>query len=133
MIKLIIGTKGSGKTKAMVDMINNATKTTNGNVVVIEKCMNLTYHIDYKARLIDVDEYKISGYPMLYGFISGVLAGNYDITELFIDGMIRVGGEDLNELGETLAKINKIAQDVEVVVTISAKEEELPESVKMYL
>ena len=133
MIKLIIGTKGSGKTKAMVDMINNATKTTNGNVVVIEKCMNLTYQIDYKARLIDVDEYKISGYPMLYGFISGVLAGNYDITELFIDGMIRVGGEDLNELGETLAKINKIAQDVEVVVTISAKEEELPESVKMYL
>ena len=95
--------------------------------------MNLTYHIDYKARLIDVDEYKISGYPMLYGFISGVLAGNYDITELFIDGMIRVGGEELNELGETLAKINKIAQDVEVVVTISAKEEELPESVKMYL
>ena len=90
MIKLIVGTKGSGKTKAMVDMINNATQTTTGNVVVIEKCMNLTYHIDYKARLIDMDEYKISGYDMLYGFISGVLAGNYDITELYVDGILKV-------------------------------------------
>ena len=105
MIKLIVGTKGSGKTKAMVDMINNATQTTTGNVVVIEKCMNLTYHIDYKARLIDMDEYKISGYDMLYGFISGVLAGNYDITELFVDGMIRVGGDDLEALGKTLDEL----------------------------
>ena len=93
MIKLIVGTKGSGKTKAMVDMINNATQTTTGNVVVIEKCMNLTYHIDYKARLIDMDEYKISGYDMLYGFISGVLAGNYDITRVFIDGLYKITGE----------------------------------------
>lgn len=133
MIKLIVGTKGSGKTKTLVEMINTATKTTAGNVVVIEKGMQLTYNIDHKARLVDLSDYTIKGYPMLYGFVAGVLAGNYDITELFIDGMIRVGGEDLNELGETLAKINKIAQDVEVVVTISAKEEELPESVKMYL
>ncbi|MBQ8647041.1 MAG: ATP-binding protein [Oscillospiraceae bacterium] len=134
MIKLIIGTKGSGKTKAMVDMINNATKTTNGNVVVIEKCMNLTYHIDYKARLIDVDEYKISGYPMLYGFISGVLAGNYDITELFIDGILKVGGRDYVELGETLAAIDALAgENVQVIVTVSANEDELPDSVKKYL
>ena len=133
MIKLIVGTKGSGKTKTLVEMINTATKTTAGNVVVIEKGMQLTYNIDHKARLVDLSDYAIKGYPMLYGFVAGVLAGNYDTTELLIDGMIRVGGEDLNELGETLAKINKIAQDVEVVVTISAKEEELPESVKMYL
>ena len=134
MIKLIIGTKGSGKTKAMVDMINNATKTTNGNVVVIEKCMNLTYHIDYKARLIDVDEYKISGYPMLYGVISGVLAGYYDITELFIDGILKVGGRDYVELGETLAAIDALAgENVNVIVTVSANEDELPDSVKKYL
>ena len=134
MMKLIVGSKGSGKTKTMVDMINSATKTTAGNVVVIEKDMQLTYNIDHKARLVDLADYKISGYEMLYGFVAGVLAGNYDITELFVDGMIRVGGDDLEALGKTLDAIAAIAGDsTEVVVTISAEESALPESVKKYL
>ncbi len=134
MMKLIVGSKGSGKTKTMVDMINSATKTTAGNVVVIEKGMQLTYNIDHKARLVDLADYKISGYEMLYGFVAGVLAGNYDITELFVDGMIRVGGNDLEALGKTLDAIAAIAGDsTEVVVTISAEESALPESVKKYL
>ncbi|MCF2556106.1 MAG: type IV pilus twitching motility protein PilT [Bacteroidales bacterium] len=134
MMKLIVGSKGSGKTKTMVDMINSATKTTAGNVVVIEKGMQLTYNIDHKARLVDLADYKISGYEMLYGFVAGVLAGNYDITELFVDGMIRVGGDDLEALGKTLDAIAAIAGDsTEVVVTISAEESALPESVKKYL
>ena len=134
MMKLIVGSKGSGKTKTMVDMINSATKTTAGTVVVIEKGMQLTYNIDHKARLVDLADYKISGYEMLYGFVAGVLAGNYDITELFVDGMIRVGGDDLEALGKTLDAIAAIAGDsTEVVVTISAEESALPESVKKYL
>ena len=134
MMKLIVGSKGSGKTKTMVDMINSATKTTAGNVVVIEKGMQLTYNIDHKARLVDLADYKISGYEMLYGFVAGVLAGNYDITELFVDGMIRVGGDDLEALGKTLDAIAAIAGDsTEVVVTISAEESALPGSVKKYL
>ena len=134
MMKLIVGSKGSGKTKTMVDMINSATKTTAGNVVVIEKGMQLTYNIDHKARLVDLADYKISGYEMLYGFVAGVLAGNYDITELFVDGMIRVGGDDLEALGKTLDAIAAIAGDsTEVVVTISAEESALPESVTKYL
>ena len=75
MIQLIVGGKGSGKTKKMIDMINASAKTTPGNIVCIEKCMKLTYDIDHSARLIDVDEYSIDGYDMLYGFIAGVLAG----------------------------------------------------------
>ena len=73
MIQLIVGGKGSGKTKKMIDMINDSAKTTPGNIVCIEKSMKLTYDIDHAARLIDVDEYKISGYDMLYGFIAGIL------------------------------------------------------------
>ena len=133
MIKLIVGTKGSGKTKAMVDMINNATQTTTGNVVVIEKCMNLTYHIDYKARLIDMDEYKISGFDMLYGFISGVLAGNYDITELFLDGILRITDHDMAAAAKVLNAIDKITSNIEVVVTVSADAAELPEDLKKYV
>ena len=61
MIKLIVGSKGSGKTKAMIDMINNSVKTTNGNIIVVEKGMKLTFDIDHAARLIDLDEYKVNG------------------------------------------------------------------------
>ena len=78
MIQLIVGGKGSGKTKKMIDMINASAKTTPGNIVCIEKSMKLTYDIDHSARLIDVDEYSIDGYDMLYAFIAGVLAGNYE-------------------------------------------------------
>ena len=81
MIKLIVGTKGSGKTKAMIDQINDAVKTSKGNVVVVEKGMKLTYDIAPAARLIDLDEYKISGGEMLYGFVAGLMASNYDITD----------------------------------------------------
>ena len=61
MLKLIVGTKGSGKTKTMIDMIDKATKTTSGNIVVIEKCMKLTTEINHAARLVDVDEYGVAG------------------------------------------------------------------------
>ena len=84
MLKLIVGTKGSGKTKTMIDMIDKAVKTTSGNIVVIEKCMKLTTEINHSARLVDVDEYGIVGADMLYGFVAGMLAGNYDITELLM-------------------------------------------------
>lgn len=102
MIQLIVGGKGSGKTKKMIDMINDSAKTTPGNIVCIEKSMKLTYDIDHAARLIDVDEYKISGYDMLYGFIAGILAGNYDIVEVYLDGVLKLGNHDLDGLGKLL-------------------------------
>ena len=133
MITLILGKKGSGKTKTMVDMINAGTKTTTGNVVVIEKGMKLTYDIDHKARLVDMDEYKVAGADMFYGFVAGVLAGNYDITELYIDGILTVLNKDLDALGKVLAGLDAIAGDsLKLVVTVSADEAELPESVKKY-
>ncbi len=134
MIKLIVGTKGSGKTKTMIDMINDATKNATGNVVVIEKSMQLTTSINHAARLVDVDEYKISGADMLYGFVAGVLAGNYDITDMFIDGILKVCGQDLEAAGRVLNAINAVAGDsVKVVVTVSADAENLPESIKKFL
>ena len=134
MIKLIVGTKGSGKTKTMIDLINEATKTATGNVVVIEKSMQLTTSINHAARLVDVDEYKINGAEMLYGFVAGVLAGNYDITEMFIDGILKVCGHDLEAAGRVLNAINAIAGDsVNVTVTVSAEVNSLPESIKKFL
>ena len=133
-IKRSVGAKCSGKTKTLSDMIDQATKTAAGNIVVIEKSMKLTTEINHKARLLDVDEYDISGADMFYGFVAGVLAGNYDITELFIDGILKVVDHDMEQAGKVLAEIDKItANNVEVVVTVSANVEDLPESIKKYL
>lgn len=134
MMKLIIGTKGSGKTKTMVEMINSATKTATGNVVVIEKSMKLTYDIDHAARLIDVDAYNISGADMLYGFIAGILAGNYDITDMYIDGILKILGHDMAALADVLDRVNAIAGDsLNVTVTVSAEVAELPDGVRKYM
>ena len=132
MIKLIVGPKGAGKTKTMIDMINAAVKTTEGNIVVIEKSMNLTTDINHAARLLDVDEYHVEGADMLYGFVAGVLAGNYDITELFIDGLLKIVDHNMDAAAALLAKIDSITNGVEVIVTISSAEEALPESIKKY-
>ena len=133
MIKLIVGAKGSGKTKTLIDMINEATKTSAGNIVVIEKSMKLTTEINHKARLLDVDEYDISGAQMFYGFVAGVLAGNYDITELFIDGILRIIDHNLEEAEKVLMKIDAITKNIEVVVTVSANPSDLPEGLKKYV
>ena len=133
MLKLIVGTKGSGKTKTMIDMIDKAVKTTSGNIVVIEKCMKLTTEINHAARLVDVDEYGVAGADMLYGFVAGVLAGNYDITELFIDGILRIIDHDMDAAAKVLAKIDKVTQNIEVVVTVSADAAALPEELKKYV
>ena len=83
MIKLIVGKKGSGKTKILVDMVNNAAKTTDGNVVCVEQKPKLTYDLDHSVRLLDVVNYDISGFDAFYGYVAGLLSGNYDITELY--------------------------------------------------
>ncbi|HIX94340.1 MAG TPA: type IV pilus twitching motility protein PilT [Candidatus Gemmiger excrementipullorum] len=133
MLKLIVGTKGAGKTKTMLEMIDKATKTTSGNIVVIEKCMKLTTEINHAARLVDVDEYNVVGADMLYGFVAGVLAGNYDITELFIDGILRIIDHNLDEAEKVLMKIDGITKNIEVVVTVSADPSDLPEGLKKYV
>ena len=134
MIKLITGSKGSGKTKAMIEMINTAAQSTPGNIVCIEKSMKLTYDVSHAVRLIDVDEYSIEGYEALYGFVAGVLAGNYDIVEVYIDGVLKIGGGDLNGLAGLLKRLDVLSKDsVRFIITVSADAEELDSEVKAYL
>ena len=125
MIKIIIGRKGSGKTKMLVDLVNEATSKSLGNVVCIEKGDTLTYSVTHKARLIDADSYGISGYGEYYGMLSGIKAGNHDITHIFGDATLRIGSRDYDELVAFLARLSKI-EEVEFVFTVSADKEELP-------
>ena len=98
MIKLIVGNKGSGKTKLLIEQINAAVKTTSGNIVCVEKGLKMTYDIDHAVRLIDIEDYSVEGYEAFYGFLAGVFAGNYDISEIFVDGTLKVGGKDYEKL-----------------------------------
>lgn len=133
MIKLITGKKGSGKTKVLVDMIKEAVANTSGNIVCIEKSMQLTYDIPYSVRLVDVDGYAIDSYDKFYGFIAGTVASNYDIKEVFVDGILKIGGRNYDELAALLAKVDAITKEIDVVFTVSEDNENLPESVKKYL
>ena len=90
MVKVIMGLKGSGKTKQMIDSINNAVKEEPGVMVCIEKSDKLRFDIDHRVRLIEAREYDMEGYSSLKGFISGLHAGNFDITHVFIDGLYKV-------------------------------------------
>jgi hypothetical protein len=97
MVRLIMGMKGSGKTKQLIELINNAAKDEPGNVVCIEANRNMTYDIHYHIRLIDAQEYRLNSYDLMRGFISGLYAGNYDITHVFIDNLGKITGRDVDK------------------------------------
>ena len=107
MIKLIVGNKGSGKTKLLIDLVTKAANTSNGNVVCIEKEPKLTFDIPSSVRLMETCKDSIEGYEEFYGYITGVLSGNFDITDLFIDSTLKIGGRDLNKLACFLEKLSK--------------------------
>ena len=128
MIYLILGNKGSGKTKRLIDLVNSAVEKSNGNVVCIEKERLLTYNVNYRARLVETDHYGISGYDAFYGFLSGIIAGDHDITDVLVDATLKIGGKDYEALAcflEKVAKLSKIAEQ-DFTFTVSADEAELP-------
>ena len=135
MVKLIVGNKGSGKTKALINMTNAAVKSTTGNVVCIEKGLKLTYDIDHKARLIDIEQYAVSGFEALYGFIAGILAGNYDITEMFVDATLKIGGRDFEAFAAMVEKLVELTKTSGFVITftVSCDKSELPEGIHKYM
>ena len=135
MIRVIMGKKGSGKTKQMIDMINNAVQTEHGNVVCIERGSKLTYDIHYQIRLVEASSYDIDSYATLKGFVSGLHAGNFDITNLFIDSLYKISGSsDLKETEEFLQWCEKFseANGVNITITISDDIANATESMKKY-
>ena len=132
MIKLFIGGKGSGKTKTLIEMVNNAVTESKGNVICIEKGDKLIHDITYKARLIDTDAYAVLDADALYGFIAGILASNSDITDVFVDSALKIIGNDVIAFEGMLKKLEKITADVNLVMTSSIAVEDAPEAIKAY-
>ena len=135
MIRVIMGKKGSGKTKQMIEMINNAVQTEHGNVVCIEKGNKLTFDIHYQIRLVESSQYDIANYTALKGFVSGLYAGNYDITHIFIDSLTKiVGGQCDNETEKFLDWLNNFGEqhNIKFTITISDDESLAHEGVRKY-
>ena len=136
MITLILGKKGSGKTKKMMDLCKAAVEQSKGNVVFIEKDNTLTYDLSHKARLVAAEDYAIKCYGCLYGFIAGMCAGNYDITHIFVDGLYKVTGDDDNAKAPALLeKLEKLSEQtgIKFTLTLSLAEGDACSCIKKYL
>ena len=133
MIHVIMGLKGSGKTKKLLDAIHDAVAEAHGDVVCIEYGKHLTYDVSYKVRLVDSKEYGIKSPEMLKGFISGLHAGNFDITHVFIDNLYKTIGNAAGE--EFVTWCAKFAADnnMEITMTISEDPSEASEVMKQYM
>ena len=136
MIRVIMGKKGSGKTKQMIEMINSAVQTEHGNVVCIEKGNKLTFDLHYQIRLVEASQYDIASYTALKGFISGLYAGNYDITHIFIDSLTKIVASEATDhaVEEFLDWLNSFSEknNIKFTVTISADASLATEGIKKY-
>ncbi len=135
MIHVIMGLKGSGKTKKLLDSINQTVASASGDVVCIEYGKKLTYDVSYRVRLVDSKEYGISNPCMLKGFLSGLHAGNFDITHVYIDNLYKTIGSD-RAAGEAFitwcAEFAK-ANNMEITVTVSDDPALASDEIKQYL
>ncbi len=135
MLKLIIGAKGSGKTKTLIELVNEALKETKGSVVCIEKGDKLRFDISYQCRLIDTDEYHVFNAETLYGFVAGILASNHDVSDLFIDSALKICENDQPAFDIFLGKVEALVEkhNVKCVITSSLPVEDATEVEKKYL
>ena len=132
MIKILIGAKGSGKTKTLIELTNNAAETSKGSVVCIEKGDKLKHEITYKARLIDTDYYMITDAEGLCGFIAGILASNSDITDIYVDSALKIAANDVAAFEAILPRLEKLADGINLVLSASIAVDDCPDSIKAY-
>ena len=136
MVKLILGLKGSGKTKKLVDLVREAVKMENGDVVCIEKEKKLTYDIPYQARLIEAGSYDTGSYEFIKGFICGLHSGNYDITHVFVDNFYKiVSNKDPVVFGESLDWLEDFSEKekIEFVISVTMDPDTVGDAIKKYM
>lgn len=135
MLKIMIGLKGTGKTKTLIEKVNAAAAASKGDVVCIEKGTQLRFDITSKVRLIDTEEYLVHDAEALYGFIAGILASNYDVTDLFVDNTMKICGGDVAALEQMLDEVAAllVKHDVNVFMTASLAEDAATDGIKKYV
>lgn len=135
MIKLIIGKKGSGKTKELINDVHNSINVENGNIIFICNGDRHVLDLNHSVRLIDVAEFDTNDYRIFKSFINGVLSQNYDITSVFIDSLFKIVPDDADNLTQFIEDIDAISENrnIKFTICISADKDELPESIYKYI
>lgn len=135
MIKLVVGKKGSGKTKTMLDAIANAVETENGNVIFVCNSARHMLEVTHAARLVDVSNADTETFRLFKTFILGMLSQNYDISHIFIDSLFKIVPDDKDGLADFIEKLEGISAEsnVKFTICISADKSELPDSIQKYM
>ena len=134
MVKIIMGLKGTGKTKALIDSVNASVAEDHGSVVCIEKGTKLRYDISHAARLISAEEYKIDDYEKFFGFVNGIFAANFDITHLYIDSITKICNNNINmnDLQSFIENLEHVSKDTDIIITVSEDPEKATEYIKKH-
>ena len=132
MIQLIVGNKGKGKTKQLLDKVNAEVLTANGSIVYLDKSTKHMFELNNKVRLIDVSEFPIDNYDQFIGFLLGILSQDHDLEQVYFDGFLELAKVDGSNVEEALSKFEKIAEkyNIKLVMSISMDEKDIPESMK---
>ena len=135
MVELLIGKKGTGKTKAMLDSVQAALDRDHGSVVFINNNKRHVLDLNYKIRMVDTSEFSITNFEELYGLICGIISQNFDITDMFLDSITKIADGSMDDIAKFLDKLNAICEKFEVslLVTASIKPEDASEGIKRYL
>lgn len=134
MVQLIVGKKGKGKTKIILDMVNKEVSTASGNIVYLDKGNDHMYELNNKVRLINVKDYGVANADEFVGFVRGIVSQDHDLEQMYLDGFLRISKLECNpeNISKVLASLEKIsnAYEVSFIISLSKDEKDLPEDVK---
>ena len=132
MVKLIIGNKGDGKTKHLLDRVNNQIKTASGNIVYLDKSTKHMHELNNKLRLINVKDYPLKNSDEFIGFICGIISQDYDLEQMYLDSFLKIAHLEGKDLSDTLTQLNQISEQfkVDLCISISVEEKDLPDFAK---
>ena len=132
MVQLIVGNKGKGKTKHLLEKVNLQVKETKGNIVYLDKSTKHMYELNNKVRLIDVSQYMITNHDEFVGFICGIVSQDHDLEQMFLDSFLKIACLENEDITPVIEKLEKISQNycIDFVLSVSMDESELPEALK---
>lgn len=130
MVELIVGKKGKGKTKVLLDKVNSAVKDANGSIVYLDKSKKHMYELNNRVRLIDVSSYPVKNADEFVGFICGIISQDHDLEQIYLDSFLKVAKLEESDITSTLEQLDVIGQtyNVAIIISISVDKEELPEA-----
>lgn len=129
MVQLIVGKKGKGKTKQLLDKVNSAIKTAEGNIVYLDKSTKHMYELNNKVRLIDVSSYPLRNFDEFIGFICGIISQDHDLQEMYLDSFLKIAQLEEKDMTDTVDQLKKLSEAFQVtfVLSVSMDREEIPE------